>query len=193
MGLFGRAAGWLRRNTPRREDFERNRFLRPVAHRVMAPELWRFTRRSVPRGVALGWLVGVLIPVAQTIFAALLALPSRANVPVAAITTFATNPFTTPPIWFAAYKLGGWALHLDAQTGAQPVAEVMDSSLGEVLKWLVSDAAPALALGLAIIGLVGAAIGYLLASFGWRWWIAHKWRQRAHFRAMRPPPSVESA
>ena len=70
-------AGWLGRNMPTRETFERVRWLRPVAHRVLAPALWRFHRRSVPRGVALGVLVGVLIPVAQTIVAALAAHPPR--------------------------------------------------------------------------------------------------------------------
>ncbi|RHW16551.1 DUF2062 domain-containing protein [Sphingomonas gilva] len=174
--MFQKSVAWVRRNTPTREQFEGNRWLRPVAHRVLRPELWRFHRRSVPRGVALGWIVGVLIPVAQTIFAALLALPARANVPVAALTTFLTNPFTTPPIWYAAYRIGDWALHLDAQIDARPVQDTLDSSIGDLLKWLVSDAAPATALGLLIIAVVGAAIGYLIAAFGWRWWIAHKWR-----------------
>src|SRR5688500_1853097 len=57
-------ADWLRKNMPTREQMERNRFIRPFAHRVMRAELWRFTRRSVPRGVALGMLVGIIIPFA---------------------------------------------------------------------------------------------------------------------------------
>src|SRR3546814_10368380 len=100
----------MRKNMPQREEVARNRWLRPVAHRVLRSELWRFTRRSVPRGVALGVVVGILVPVAQTIVAAFLALPFRANVPVAAVTTFLTNPLTTPPLWVAAYYLGSWML-----------------------------------------------------------------------------------
>ena len=49
---------WLHRQAPTRDSFERSRFLRPFAQRVFHPALWRFTRRSVPRGVALGLLVG---------------------------------------------------------------------------------------------------------------------------------------
>jgi uncharacterized protein (DUF2062 family) len=49
---------WIRAQAPSRESFERSRFLRPFAQRVFHPALWRFTRRSVPRGVALGLLVG---------------------------------------------------------------------------------------------------------------------------------------
>ena len=40
-----------------RDQIERNRFLKPFAHRLLRSELWRFTRRSVPRGVALGLFV----------------------------------------------------------------------------------------------------------------------------------------
>ena len=168
---------------PTRETFEGIRFLRPIAHRILLPELWRFHRRSVPRGVALGIIVGVLIPVAQTVFAALFALPTRANVPVAALTTFITNPLTTPPIWVGAYWVGSYFLKLDAMTEAQPLNKEGNAGGIDWLQWLVSDAAPATALGLLIISIIGATIGYLIASFGWRWWIGHKWRRRlAHRR-----------
>ena len=187
-----RAVGWARRNMPKRETFERIRVLRPVAHRILAPELWRFTRRSVPRGVALGILVGVLIPVAQTLFAALFALPARANVPVAALTTFVTNPFTTPPLWAFAYLVGVRFLQVDqAATGGKLAEQFHPEAVGwaswavDWLQWLVRDAGPPLLVGLVIVAIVGAALGYLLASFGWRWWIAHKWRQRAVARARR--------
>ena len=52
------------------------------------PELWRFTRRSVPRGVALGLFSAFIIPVGQIFLAAFLAWPARANVPLAAAVTF---------------------------------------------------------------------------------------------------------
>jgi uncharacterized protein (DUF2062 family) len=44
--------------------------------------------------------------------------------------------------------------------------------------WLVSDAAPALLIGLFIISTVTAAVGYLVSGFVWRWWIGHKRRTR---------------
>jgi uncharacterized protein (DUF2062 family) len=182
--MFDRMRGWAERNMPKRESFERNRFLKPIAHRVLAPELWRFHRRSVPRGVALGVLVGILVPVAQTLFAALLALPARANVPVAAVTTFLTNPLTTPPIWLAAYWLGHRLLQVDGSGPGDPLSKLETEAVGW-LSWLLSDAAPATALGLLVLAVVGAALGYLLAAFWWRWWIAHKWRQRSVNRMLR--------
>ena len=56
---------------PTRERMARNRLIAPLAAR---PELWRLTRRTVPRGVAVGLFVGIflMIPGLQVIGAALL-------------------------------------------------------------------------------------------------------------------------
>ncbi len=186
MRLFERLAGWSRRNMPTRETFARIRWLRPIAHRILLPELWRFHRRSVPRGVALGILVGVLVPVAQTVFAAIFALPARANVPVAAVTTFVTNPLTTPPIWAFAWWVGRRLLGVTAIAGHDLVAA--DPGHPRAIgwaEWLVHDVGPALMLGLLVVALVGAALGYLLSALLWRSWIAHKWAQRGRLRSLR--------
>ena len=175
--MFARATGWLRANLPTRESMERSRILRPVAHRVLAPELWRFTRRSVPRGVALGMVTGILFPVAQVPLSALLALPVRANIPVAALTTLITNPLTTPPLWVAAYWIGSRLLHYEAEAGSAVRASE------SWLHWLLSEAGPSLALGLLTITVVLAVTGYVASMFGWRWWIARKWRARRLARA----------
>ena len=98
--MDNRLTRWWHANAPTRESLEKSRVLAPVAHRVLEPSLWRFTRRSVPRGVALGLFVGIflMIPGVQIAGAALLALPFRANIPVAAAMTFLSNPATTPLI-----------------------------------------------------------------------------------------------
>jgi uncharacterized protein (DUF2062 family) len=175
MTTWGRIAAWCRRNLPTRESMEKSRLLRPVAHRVLAPELWRFTRRSVPRGVGLGMVTGILFPVAQIPLSAVLALPFRANVPTAALTTFITNPLTTPFIWAGAYWIGKRALQLDTIVPGDPVRDAASSSW---MQWLMSDAAPAIAVGLLIVTAVMAVGGYALSALGWRLWIARKWRHR---------------
>lgn len=181
--MWARIRSWADRNMPTREAMEQNKWLRPVAHRVLAPELWRFTRRSVPRGVALGMVTGIMIPVAQVFFSALLALPFRANIPAAALTTFLTNPLTTPPLWVAAYWVGRKVLHLDAVVPGTPIAtHVAQDSW---LTWLLADAAPATITGLVTITVIASVLGYLLSAIGWRVWIANKWRKRAQARAKR--------
>ena len=52
---------WIRRNSPRREELLESRWVKPFAHRVAHSHLWRFTRTSVPRGVALGLFVGIFL------------------------------------------------------------------------------------------------------------------------------------
>jgi len=171
---------WWRNTLPTRESFERMGWLRPVAHRVLRPELWRFTRRSVPRGTALGLIVGIflLIPGVQIAGAALLALPFRANVPVAAAMTFLSNPFTTPFLLVASMFVGNRALGLHADMATLAVLRTGDASFGDYARWLMADAAPALLAGLGVISLVSGAVGYALATLTWRWWIGHKWRRR---------------
>ncbi len=184
---MSRFNAWIKSQAPSRESFERSRFLRPFTHRVFHPALWRFTRRSVPRGVALGLLVGIflLIPGLQVAVTALVSLPFRANIPLGAAMTFLSNPATTPFILIASVYFGNLILDIGADAGK--VSAMMDrgAGLGEWINWLFSEAAPAMLLGLAIIAVVSAAIGYVLSALGWRWFLVQKWRRRQAKRATR--------
>ena len=48
------------------------------------------------------------------VIAAILAIPARANVAIAAACTLVVNPLTIPPMYYAAYRIGSWELHHDA-------------------------------------------------------------------------------
>jgi hypothetical protein len=182
-------ADLIRRNMPTREQLEKNRFVRPFAHRVLRSELWRFTRRSVPRGVALGLLVGIIVPFAQIVFAALLSAPVRANVPLAALMTFITNPATTPAIWIAAYWVGKWLLHIDAATVVAPVnTAIVQTDLQQFLEWL-TGATMVTAFGLVIIAVVSASLSYVLSGWIWRAMVARKWSRRLRTRRQRLSPA----
>ncbi len=176
---MSRFTRWFNDQAPTRESFEKSRFLRPFAARVFHPALWRFTRRSVPRGVALGLLVGIflLIPGVQIVGVALLALPLRANIPLGAAMTFLSMPLTTPFILIASAYVGG----ADASYLMTLLEAKMDwwPKLIKLSYWFVSDAAPALLTGLFIISVVCAAIGYVVSAAFWRWWIISKWRRRS--------------
>src|SRR5579859_2412937 len=105
---------WVTRHIPTRDTVGQYRLLRPFAPHLTHPSLWRMTRRSVPRGVAVGLFVAVIIPFMHTVIAALVAIPARANVAVAAVLTLVVNPLTIPPLYYAAYRIGSWELHHDA-------------------------------------------------------------------------------
>jgi uncharacterized protein (DUF2062 family) len=168
-----RVGRWIAKNSPSREDMAKNRWTRPFAIRS---ELWRFTRRSVPRGVAIGLLVGIflMVPGLQIIGAALLSLPFRGNIPIAAAMTFLSNPATTPFILAASYFVGSWF-----GLGGTAALPGRGASAGDWLAWLFSDAAPALVSGLFIIAVVSAVIGYGVTMVGWRLWQGRKWKRRA--------------
>jgi len=180
--MFVKLTHWTRTNMPTREQMGQNRFIRPFGHRVLANHLWRFNRRSVPRGVALGMLVGIVIPFAQIIFAALLSLTVRANVPVAALTTFVTNPFTTPFIWAGAYQLGRWLLHIDAVLVGGPIDRLMHvTDAWQLIQWL-TDEGKVLAFGLVVLALVAAVVSYIATGLAWSAWVQAKRRHRVASR-----------
>jgi uncharacterized protein len=189
--MFDRISRWANANMPTREQMARNRFVRPFAHHVLRSELWRFTRRSVPRGVALGMLVGIIVPFAQILFAALLSFTVRANVPVAALTTFVTNPFTTPLIWVVSYEIGSQLLRMDSLLYSSPLDSFLEvTDLWSFLGWLTAEG-KVLALGLVVLAVASALLSYLVTGFVWRWWIAHKRRSRLRHSAQRSIVSRE--
>ena len=178
--MRNRFVRWIKAQAPSRESLERHRFIAPVAHRVLAPELWRFTRRSVPRGVALGLMIGIflMIPGLQIAGAAVLALPFRANIPVAAAMTFLSNPATTPFILWASVYVGNVMLGRTADLSGMMALIHEHAGICQWSVWLVSEAAPALLFGLGFISDGVAAIGYFLADWIWRAHLFRKWKAR---------------
>jgi uncharacterized protein (DUF2062 family) len=184
-GMGKQQQNWFERKMPRREDMERNRWLAPIAHRFTRSDLWRFTRRSVPRGAALGLFAAFIIPFGQIFLAAFLALPMRANVPVAALITFVTNPFTVPFWAWVANRVGHFVLKIDAATGGSMRTDVA----GEQWAWAreLFQTVGVTAFGFVVLSIVTAAIGYLVSSFGWRFLVARKWTRRPARRKVLTP------
>lgn len=172
---------------PEREDMARNRWLAPIAHRFVRSELWRFTRRSVPRGAALGLFAAFIIPVGQIFLAAFLALPTRANVPVAALITFVTNPFTVPFWLVVANKVGMFVLKIDAATFGTARESLDSGGYWQDFGWFLQTAGVT-AFGFVVLSVVTSAIGYLAASFIWRFVVARKWSRRTA-RTKLPDPA----
>jgi uncharacterized protein (DUF2062 family) len=172
---------WLTRHIPTRETVHEHRLLRPFAPQLTHPSLWRMTRRSVPRGVAVGLFVAVIIPFMHTVIAALLAIPTRANVVVAAVFTLVVNPLTIPPMYYAAYRIGSWELHHDSRLLDPAAAERFSSELSRLLFWVHHASGP-IALGILTIAVALASIGYLGASLVWGFWSRSRWRHRRQLR-----------
>lgn len=172
---LSRMTAWFAQRMPTHAQLESNRY---VPRSALRSELWRFTRRSVPRGVALGIVVGIMVPFAQTIFAAILCMPVRANVPLAALMTFITNPFTTPLLWAFSYQIGKWMLRADPAMTLGPydaLLQVHDFWSG--LHW-ITDEGKYLVFGLSVMSAITGALGYLLANWIWQATILRRRRRR---------------
>ena len=168
---------WIRRHIPTRETIHHYRLLRPFAPYLSRGSLWRLNRRSVPRGVAVGLFVAVIIPFMHTIVAALVAIPARANVAVAALLTLVVNPLTIPLMYFAAFKIGSWELHHDATFVNPADAERVSGELSRMLFW-VHHASGSIAVGILTLATSIAIVGYFASSVSWRLWTARRWRRR---------------
>jgi uncharacterized protein len=169
----------LKRWIPTRDNIAASRWLAPFAHRLLHTSLWRFNRRSVPRAIALGLFLGPVIPIAHTLVAAFLAVPTRANLVLAVLATWVMNPLTIPFFYYEAYRVGVALLRLDA---VNPASVVVSHPAGTWLSNIIDASGPA-ALGTFVLATIMAAIGYLLAGQIWRWRVGRRWVQRGRARA----------
>ena len=174
MPMFAKLGAWARHHVPSRETIDSYRILRPFAKQLRHPELWHLNARSVPRGVALGLGVGVIIPFMHIILAMLLAIPVRANVAIAGAFTLVVNPITIPPMYWAAYHIGRWELRQDTIVDPAAAREA-SGELARMLFWLHHASGP-IALGILTISLSAAALGYAISALGWRLWTRFKSR-----------------
>ena len=179
--VSGALVRWIKGHIPSRETIDQYRLLRPFASQLRHPSLWRLNRRSVPRAVAVGLFVAVIIPVMHTAIAAILAIPTRANVAIAAAFTLVVNPLTIPPMYYAAYRIGSWELHHDGRLVNPATAEQVSGELARFLFWIHEASGP-IALGVLTIAAAAAAIGFGVSSVLWRAWLGSKWRQRRRAR-----------
>lgn len=140
------------------------------------------THRSVPRGIALGLFVGMIIPFMHTVIAAVLAIPLRANVAFAAAVTLLINPLTIPPMYYAAYRIGSWELHHEGPLVDPAAAEQFSGELSRLLFWIHQASGP-IAVGIITMAAATAAISYFLSVLGWRWWLMGRRRRRRNANA----------
>lgn len=168
---------------PSRHAIAGSKWARPIAPLLRHDHIWRLDRRSVGRGVALGLFCGILIPIGQSFGAALVAAPLRANLAVAALATFITNPFTTPFFYLAGFELGSRVLHDRGARFTMPSGDTVVEMVASAWDWVLGASGPTL-LGLLLIALALAAIGYAATEIGWRAWVAARWRARRRGRVV---------
>lgn len=153
---------------------ENHRLARPWRHRFAEHSLWKFTRMSVSRGVAIGLFFGVMTPVAQIVFATIAAILIRANLIVAAASTMITNPFTMPFVYYAAFRIGVFITgpsrelmeDLEVSEEAARRALEVESWYETLASWFSSVGYPLL-VGMFAMAVTLAVSGYVIAQASW--------------------------
>lgn len=154
--------------------------VRRFAPALADPDLWHLNRRSTARAVAIGLFCGLIPGPLQALAAVGLCLWWRANLPLAVITTFYTNPLTIVPLYLVAYEIGRFFV-----AGAEPALPVLPplpSGIGDYLPALggwMAGLGPPLGLGLVLLASTLAVSGWVVVRVGWRWHVVHAWQRRA--------------
>lgn len=95
---------------PSRKKIENSKVLSPIAHLLGNPRIWHFNRRTIARGIAIGFFFGSLPIIGQMLLAAIMAIILRVNMPIAVMSTFISNPVTMPFFYTANYYFGAWMM-----------------------------------------------------------------------------------
>jgi len=122
----------------------------------------------------------------QMITATLLAVLCRVNLPVALFSTLYTNPFTILPLYVVAYEIGAW---VSGVNNGVAVAQLSlpemhwDSWVNELWDWLLALGEPIL-IGLPLLAVSLAIIGYVGVRIAWRIAVVLRWRARKRRRVV---------
>ncbi len=158
--------------------------LRRFAPSLQHPDLWHLNRRSTARAVAVGLFCGLIPGPFQAAAAAGLAVVWRANFPLAVIVTFYTNPLTIVPLYLLAYRYGAVFVP-DADPSAAmhppPAFGGVVEYLHDLANWALG-LGPPLAVGLPLLALTLAVVGYVVVRVAWRAHALRAWRRRAMSR-----------
>lgn len=142
----------------------------PFRHLLHDHRLWGIRRKTVVPAFSLGLAISFAPFPGHMLQAALLALALRVNIPVAALATFASNPVTMGPMYYAAYRLGTALLALE------PGPFSFELSWEWVQTVFVTIWLP-LTLGCLMLGAIAAVIGYIVLDALWRYSI-HDYKSR---------------
>lgn len=152
---------FFRKFAVKRHHIAERWFMVPFQHMLHDQRLWGIRRKTVVPAFAVGLFVMWMPIPGHMVFAAILALLLRINIPVAFVTTLIANPLTMPPMYLAAYSLGAWLL------GIPFAPPDFDVSLAWIRDTLVEIWQPMI-LGGALLGSLSSLIGFAALDLFWR-------------------------
>lgn len=152
---------FFRKFALKRDFFKGQWYLVPFEHLLHDPNLWGIRRRTVVPAFSLGLFIAFMPFPGHPLMAALVALALRVNIPIAALTTFVSNPLTMGPMYFVAYKTGARLLDVE------PRPFEFELSLTWLTERFVTIWQP-MTLGCLLLGSFAALLGYIALDLLWR-------------------------
>ena len=156
----------------KRQEFAAQWFMAPFRHLLHDPRLWGVRRRWVVPAFSVGLFIAFMPFPGHTLMGALAALGLRVNIPIAAVSTWVSNPATMFVMYPAAYRVGRAVL------GTPPRTVDFHISWEWVTNTFVNIWQPML-LGSLLLGAGAALVGYAVLDVLWRLSLAnYKARKR---------------
>jgi len=175
----------FRRLLPSVDSIRQSRVLSFLGPRINEPHLWRLSRHSVARGVAIGAFFGLMIPIAQIPAAMIAAFFMRANLLVSSAATLITNPLTFGPLYYGAYWIGTRLLGVpEPATDAELAGRAASFASWMEYWWerFLTHGQPLL-LGLVLMAVTASIVGYFSTHVVWG--VRVRTRRRNTLRARR--------
>ncbi len=175
---------YLKKYLPDHDAIRRNRWLRPFESSLLHPRLWHLNRHSAAGAVAAGMFCGLIPGPLQMLGAAICALIFRVNLPLAMFVTLYTNPFTIVPLYLLAYEIGRLVVGDSGSFIAPPTfsATAFVAWTEAMQAWMFAAAIP-LGIGLVVLAVGLAVLGYFATKLAWRLYLLAAWRRRKNIRS----------
>ncbi len=170
------ANNFFKNKIPSQEQLKNSKSLAFLNNFIHDPNLWHINKHSISGAFAVG-LFFTWVPVPfQMVFAAIVAIIFRVNLPVSAALVWLTNPVTMPAMFYAAYRLGLWVLD-------EPYKIENFHFSYEWLEHMIGYIWQPFLLGCLIFGVLFSLTGYLGVRLVWRLKIVTKWSSRKNKKA----------
>ncbi|MCV6639240.1 DUF2062 domain-containing protein [Candidatus Albibeggiatoa sp. nov. NOAA] len=171
------ARKFFKRMLPHPKTFKSHPHLQFLGDWLHEPNLWHLNRKSLAGGMAVG-LFSAFIPFPlQMLWAAILAIYFKVNIPLAVSLVWLTNPITIPPMFYLAYRLGAFMM------GLSPKNIDLTLEMDQLMQIFANSWQPLL-LGSFTMGLIFAVIGYYTVNILWKRHVKHLWDKRCAKRKL---------
>lgn len=168
----------VKRYLPDPEWIKQQKSLRILGSWVHDPNIWHLTRHSVSSACFIGLFIAFIPLPAQMLLAAIAAVVVRANLAVAVILVWFSNPVTMPPLFFVAYKVGAAVLGSPTrQFNFELSWEWLNSGLLHIWEPFL--------LGCFLCGLFFGLAGATFVRVAWRRHTIKRWHDRRLKRQQR--------